>query len=187
MQTLSPSDATLLIAAQQRDSAGLGALFERYRPRLHAAALGADRVWFALEEKIDRMALRDWVWTAISSLPETLRVTAMLRYFGSFQAYDEIAAILGIPVGTVRSRLSQVKTKLADALLQAGSITARTASRRGAGPEPCRVPKSASRFMPGSAFEKFADLISIFARRVTTDRLRPSKISPSDRPHRFTA
>ncbi|TAK09292.1 MAG: RNA polymerase sigma factor [Candidatus Manganitrophaceae bacterium] len=75
-----------------------------------------------LEEKIDQAALRDWIWAALSSLPETLRVTAMLRYFGSYTAYDEIAAILGIPVGTVRSRLSQVKLKLADALLQAAGL-----------------------------------------------------------------
>lgn len=75
-----------------------------------------------LEEKIDQAALRDWIWAAMSSLPETLRVTAMLRYFGSYTAYEEIAAILGIPVGTVRSRLSQVKLKLADALLQAAGL-----------------------------------------------------------------
>ena len=182
-----PTDAELLIAAQKGDMTGLGLLLERYRPRLHAVALGLlgygpqaeDAVhetfltalnkigqvrepgavggWLhatlrnvclmalrsrreemplealplhaepttdlsALEEKIDRLALRDWVWTAMSSLPETLRVTAMLRYFGSYTAYEEVAAILGIPVGTVRSRLAQVKVKLADALLQAAGL-----------------------------------------------------------------
>ncbi|MBI3803222.1 MAG: RNA polymerase sigma factor [Nitrospirae bacterium] len=76
----------------------------------------------ALEEKLDQLALRDWIWAAISSLPETLRVTAILRYFGSHTTYDEIATLLGIPVGTVRSRLSQVKLKLADALLQAAGL-----------------------------------------------------------------
>lgn len=70
------------------------------------------------EESIDRLAMRDWVWTAVSELPEDLRVTAMLRYFGSYASYEEIAAILGVPVGTVRSRLSRAKTKLADALLE---------------------------------------------------------------------
>ena len=76
----------------------------------------------ALEEKIDRAAMRDWIWTAIVSLPEALRTTAILRYFGSYPAYEEVAAILGVPVGTVRSRLSQVKLKLADALLQSAGL-----------------------------------------------------------------
>jgi len=75
-----------------------------------------------VEEAIDRLAMREWVWTALSELPEVLRVTAMLRYFGAHASYEEIAAILGVPVGTVRSRLSQVKLKLAEALLETAAL-----------------------------------------------------------------
>jgi RNA polymerase sigma-70 factor (ECF subfamily) len=75
------------------------------------------------EEALDRLALRDWVWTALAELPETLRVTAMLRYFGSYASYEEIAAILGVPIGTVKSRLNQVKVKLAEALLETAGLT----------------------------------------------------------------
>ena len=74
------------------------------------------------EEAIDRLAMRDWVWTALSELSEALRVTAMLRHFGSYSSYEEISAILGVPVGTVRSRLNQVKLKLADALLETAGL-----------------------------------------------------------------
>jgi RNA polymerase sigma factor (sigma-70 family) len=74
------------------------------------------------EESIERLAMREWVWTALSDLPETLRVTAMLRYFGSYSSYEEISAILGVPIGTVRSRLNQVKIKLADALLKTAGL-----------------------------------------------------------------
>src|SRR5919205_3810759 len=74
------------------------------------------------EEAIDRLALRDWVWTALSELPEPLRVTAMLRYFGSYPSYEELSAILGVPLGTVRSRLSRAKAKLADALLKTAGL-----------------------------------------------------------------
>ncbi len=74
------------------------------------------------EEAIDRLALREWVWTSFSELSEDLRVTAMLRYFGSFASYEEISAILGVPVGTVKSRLNQVKVKLADALLKTAGL-----------------------------------------------------------------
>lgn len=72
----------------------------------------------SVEEHIDRLALREWVWTALGKLPEALQVTAMLRYFGCQCSYEEISAILGVPVGTVKSRLSAAKIKLADALLQ---------------------------------------------------------------------
>lgn len=75
-----------------------------------------------VEDSIDHLAMREWVWTAFSELPEALRVTAMLRYFGSYASYEEIAAILGVPVGTVRSRLSQAKLKLADALLATAGL-----------------------------------------------------------------
>lgn len=74
------------------------------------------------EEAIDQLAMREWVWTALGQLPETLRITAMLRYFGSYSSYDEISAILGVPVGTVCSRLSQVKLKLAEALLETAGV-----------------------------------------------------------------
>jgi RNA polymerase sigma-70 factor (ECF subfamily) len=74
------------------------------------------------EETIDRLAMRDWVWTTLLELPEVLRVTAMLRYFGSYASYEEIAAILGVPVGTVSSRLTQVKIKLAEALLKTAEL-----------------------------------------------------------------
>ena len=82
-----------------------------------------DRLAIAeVDETMDRLALRDWVWTALAGLSEPLRLTAMLRYFGSYSSYEEIAAISGVPVGTVRSRLNLLKTKLADALLQAADL-----------------------------------------------------------------
>ena len=75
------------------------------------------------EERIEQLELRDWIWTALQRLPEPLRVSAILRYFGSYDSYDEVAAILGIPVGTVRSRLSEAKVKLADALLESAGLS----------------------------------------------------------------
>ncbi|MGH3087295.1 MAG: RNA polymerase sigma factor [Rubrobacteraceae bacterium] len=76
----------------------------------------------SVEEAIDRLAMREWVWTALGQLPEPLRVTAMLRYFGSYASYEEISAILGVPVGTVKSRLNAAKIKLAEALLETAGL-----------------------------------------------------------------
>jgi RNA polymerase sigma factor (sigma-70 family) len=97
------------------------------------------------EESIDRLAMREWVWTALARLPEALRVTAMLRYFGSYSSYEEVSAILGVPVGTVRSRLNQVKIKLADALLETAGL---------AHYEARRLTESRARYF-GSAWDEY--------------------------------
>lgn len=74
------------------------------------------------EERIERLELREWIWGALQQLPEPLRVAAMLRYFGSYDSYNELAATLGIPIGTVRSRLAEVRLKLADSLLASAGL-----------------------------------------------------------------
>jgi RNA polymerase sigma factor (sigma-70 family) len=88
----------------------------------------------SVEEAIDSLALRDWVWSALSRLPSPLQATAMLRWFGSHPTYAEIAAILGVPVGTVRSRLNEAKRRLAEELLASAGLShdrARRARARG--------------------------------------------------------
>ncbi len=180
--SLAISDAELVHAARAGDGAALGALLERYRGSLYAAALAILRnraqaqdavqdtflvalrqldnlrepaaagAWLhaivrnasrmhlragrelpvedpatgraggsEAEEALERLVLREWVWTALEELPEELRATVMLRFFTRHASYAEIAAILGIPVGTVRSRLNQAKRRLADALLEAAA------------------------------------------------------------------
>src|SRR6266576_2748812 len=44
------------------------------------------------------------------------RVTVLLRHFTRSNSYEAIAAVTGVPVGTVRSRLSRARTLLATAL-----------------------------------------------------------------------
>jgi RNA polymerase sigma factor (sigma-70 family) len=173
-------DAALVRAAQAGDTAGLGALLERHRSRLHAIAVGilghgapaedavqdtflialrrigelrdpdAARAWLAAivvnvcrgqlrrpsarvdaavapwdapgpdtaQVAIDEGALRDWVWTALERLPEPLRLAVMLRYFTGARSSEAIADTFGVPVGTVRSRLSAAKRRLAEELLE---------------------------------------------------------------------
>ncbi|MFG1602674.1 RNA polymerase sigma factor [Actinoplanes sp. NPDC049265] len=68
------------------------------------------------EELLDRLALRDWVWRALDDLSPPLRLVTMLRYFTVGNDYESIARACDVPVGTVRSRLSQARVKLAGAL-----------------------------------------------------------------------
>lgn len=77
-----------------------------------------------IEQRLDRHALRDWILGTIGALPEPFRLAALLRYFGSYPSYAEIAAILDVPVGTVRSRLAEVKQRLADAMLARAGLQA---------------------------------------------------------------
>ena len=54
--------------------------------------------------------------TTVAGLSEALQLTCMLRFFSKNSSYQEIASILSIPVGTVRSRLAESRTKLASLL-----------------------------------------------------------------------
>ena len=69
------------------------------------------------EQWLERNTLRDWVWEALEELSPALRMPLVLRYFATgATSYERIAEVCGVPVGTVRSRLSQGRTKLAAAL-----------------------------------------------------------------------
>jgi len=69
------------------------------------------------EQVLQNHALRDWVWEAVETLTPALRLPVILRYFSSgITSYQQIAEACGIPVGTVRSRLSQARTALARTL-----------------------------------------------------------------------
>ncbi|QUQ63012.1 RNA polymerase sigma factor [Kutzneria sp. CA-103260] len=78
-------------------------------PATPADLLSPDRV-------LDSHASRDWIWHSIDELSPTLRQTVLLRYFTDVNSYEQIAEVLEVPVGTVRSRLSQARGKLAEAL-----------------------------------------------------------------------
>jgi RNA polymerase sigma factor (sigma-70 family) len=184
-------DATLVRDAQAGDASSLGALLERHRALLLAAAVGrlghgpqaedavqdtflialrrigqlrnpaAARGWLlailvnvcrmqvrrtpvepvmdlgegwaaepgSVEEVIDRLALRDWVWAALERLSEPLRLAVMLRYFTAAASYEAIADLCAIPVGTVRSRLHAGRARLADELLAIASAPHPDAAR----------------------------------------------------------
>ncbi|MGW3496305.1 RNA polymerase sigma factor [Streptomyces sp. NPDC001020] len=69
------------------------------------------------EQVLDRHAMRDWIWEAIEELSPALRLPVVLRYFSTgVTSYRQIADACAIPVGTVRSRLSQARAALARAL-----------------------------------------------------------------------
>jgi RNA polymerase sigma-70 factor (ECF subfamily) len=72
----------------------------------------------AFDAELERHALREWLWAALGRLSEPLRAATLLRYFGSYGSYDNLAVILGVPVGTVRSRLAEARRRLGELLLE---------------------------------------------------------------------
>lgn len=65
----------------------------------------------------DRAEQREQVRAAVGRLPELLRPVVLLAYFQGLK-YKDIAATLGIPVGTVKSRLHAALVKLAAELAE---------------------------------------------------------------------
>lgn len=74
----------------------------------------AEPRYFGLHEEMGNRLLGDEVTRAINALPENFR-TVVLLDLEEF-SYEEIAAIAGIPIGTVRSRLHRARNVLADRL-----------------------------------------------------------------------
>jgi RNA polymerase sigma-70 factor (ECF subfamily) len=57
---------------------------------------------------------RQWVQEAVAQLPETLRSAVTLVYYQGLK-YREAADVLGVPVGTVKSRMHSALLKLNEA------------------------------------------------------------------------
>lgn len=64
-------------------------------------------------EAAERSEQREQVRAAVDRLPELLRQAVLLVYFQGLK-YQEAAEVLGIPVGTVKSRLHAALTKLTE-------------------------------------------------------------------------
>ena len=74
----------------------------------------------------EKLIFHDSVLRALAALPETLREVVVLRDVQGF-AYDEIAAALGIPLGTVESRIFRARQQLRPLLVD---LLGRQAPRR---------------------------------------------------------
>ncbi|MHB1083806.1 MAG: sigma-70 family RNA polymerase sigma factor [Thiobacillus sp.] len=80
-------------------------------PALHEAADGPERL---LERKLERTQVN----AAITTLPPLFREVLVLREIEAL-SYEEIAQVVGIPAGTVMSRLSRARSMLRAALAAA--------------------------------------------------------------------
>jgi RNA polymerase sigma-70 factor (ECF subfamily) len=82
--------------------------------RVLPAESGADEVAVAA-------GLSDEIQRALASMPEEFRVPVVLRDVAD-QTYEDIATALGVPVGTVRSRLHRGRRMLRTVLAKGGAL-----------------------------------------------------------------
>ncbi len=67
------------------------------------------------EVELERAELRALVRRVVAELPEPFQIVVLLYHMDGL-SYDEIAQVLGIPIGTVRSRLARAREMLREKL-----------------------------------------------------------------------
>ena len=65
---------------------------------------------------IEKEETMNKVWHAIAGLPDIYKSVVMLKYMHGL-SYEDMAGVLGCPVGTIRSRLNKAKEKLKQELI----------------------------------------------------------------------
>ena len=73
------------------------------------------------QETVERPEQQEAVQKALSTLSEEYREVLLLRYMEELD-YAEIAEVLQLPSGTVKSRINRAKAALKTALLKSGNI-----------------------------------------------------------------
>ena len=65
-----------------------------------------------INQKMDVYAQQARLYEVLALTPETLRSVVLLRYFSGWKSYEQMAQILCVPVGTIRSRLNESRKKM---------------------------------------------------------------------------
>ena len=73
------------------------------------------------QETVERQEKQKAVQGALQSLSPQAREILLLRYQAEL-GYEEIGAVLGLPNGTVKSRINRAKAQLKEALLKQGNF-----------------------------------------------------------------
>lgn len=88
------------------------------------------------QEQAERSELREQIEAGLAALPPDYRQVLILREIHQ-RTYDEIADILSLDLGTVKSRISRGRKQLRNFLLRSGNFSATPPSKE-AGTEGCK-------------------------------------------------
>jgi RNA polymerase sigma-70 factor (ECF subfamily) len=72
-----------------------------------------------LDDEVEVAERRSRIRAALAELPEPQREALMLAYFGGY-TQQEIASLVGVPLGTVKTRMAAGMRRLKDELREAG-------------------------------------------------------------------
>lgn len=78
------------------------------------------------QEVVEKQETQEAVQTAMQALSPQAREILLLRYQAEL-GYEEIGAVLGLPAGTVKSRINRAKAQLKEVLLRQGNFFRATA------------------------------------------------------------
>ena len=87
---------------------------------------------FSPQEELEKKELREAVSRAMNQLPEEYRQILSLREIGGL-SYEELAGMLNLETGTVKSRLNRARKKLCALLLRDGNFSMPASSNKGKG------------------------------------------------------
>ncbi len=88
--------------------------------------------WGSLEEQFFNSVLQEELQAALDALPDSFRLVIVLVEVQGYR-YEEVSRLLGIPLGTVRSRLSRARGLLQRALWQQARDAGIASGRQGEG------------------------------------------------------
>lgn len=117
--------ATNLVAQRRREEARELKLREALGPPSHEEG-HAERV----AEQVSAEAMGKLLDSALAELTDGDR-DALTLFAGEGLSYEEVASALGIPLGTVRSRLNRARRKVREALGRPDTMTAKEISTHG--------------------------------------------------------
>lgn len=146
-------DQRLVALAQEGNPDAFSLLVERHQTMVYNLALGKTGSPQDAEEVTQTAFLKAWqglpavpdpaedpqaqaeaqerrrqLWQAIDALPEVHRTPFLLREMEGY-SYREIAKVLGLEEGTVKSRLARARVLLRSELLSHGNFWGREASK----------------------------------------------------------
>ena len=120
----------LCIDMKRRDRSGAHVEWDDEVARdVASGAPGPSQGWDTGEpaQELERGELRDALTDAIGALPDDARRTLLLREVDGL-SYAEIAKSLGIPKGTVMSRLHHARRRVRELLIEAGAVDVKSES-----------------------------------------------------------
>jgi RNA polymerase sigma-70 factor (ECF subfamily) len=74
-----------------------------------------------IQEILEREETKEFLWEALDELKENHRLVLVLADIKGYD-YTEVADIVGVPVGTVKSRISRARIKLAEIIRKKGTF-----------------------------------------------------------------